>query len=427
MGREHDPCKACNPAAQDPDMNYPQYSNFNSDSIGVFGFDPTTNTVFNPASTLDFMSAFLGLSCSGSTVTSVSTRWVSPYTYQALLGSNVGGPLPGALTKHNAHVQLLFIGLSIARDRKVSRRPSFHFVAPLQGRGGRCVSQFTYEFLDGDRNVLDCGALHCQCGDGGCNCWPKSIRDSIFKPASARWFVVLEGDKELYEEAIPDPPQVQLVSDKSREDGVFITWDSTPASGLWYVVHWRDSKHRNWRGVAPRLDSKSLLIPRRLFKNERELAIRIYATSGIATGYVEQVIKLRGDAGKDGNINLSLGGVAAAPITGETGARAIPCVVSASATDSAGDQIADNHIAWYGDQGNELARGAQLDLRKLLYGRNIIRAVLTRYGGPAIGKSWQIERTRTGFMLHNAICDPIPKGAPENHTHPHPTPTPCDD
>jgi hypothetical protein len=59
LGRHHDPCKGCSPPAQNPDSNYPQYGSFPSDSIGVFGFDATTNTVFDPASALDFMTAFL--------------------------------------------------------------------------------------------------------------------------------------------------------------------------------------------------------------------------------------------------------------------------------------------------------------------------------------------------------------------------------
>src|SRR5262249_5099982 len=59
LNRKHDRCAGCNPPAQEPDSNYPQYGSFNSDSIGVFGFDPTTNPVFDPASTLDFMSAFI--------------------------------------------------------------------------------------------------------------------------------------------------------------------------------------------------------------------------------------------------------------------------------------------------------------------------------------------------------------------------------
>ena len=40
LGRRHDPCRSCVPAAQSPDSNYPQYANFSSDSIGVFGFAP---------------------------------------------------------------------------------------------------------------------------------------------------------------------------------------------------------------------------------------------------------------------------------------------------------------------------------------------------------------------------------------------------
>jgi hypothetical protein len=68
LGRDH----------SDTDSNYPKYASFPTSSIGVFGFDPTTNTVFNPASAQDFMNANVP-----------GTPWVSPYTYQALLG----GPL----------------------------------------------------------------------------------------------------------------------------------------------------------------------------------------------------------------------------------------------------------------------------------------------------------------------------------------------
>jgi hypothetical protein len=427
MGRKHDPCRACSPAPQDADENYPQYGSFNSDSIGVFGFDATTNTVFDPASTLDFMSAFIGLACSGTTVISASTRWISPYTYQALLGSTVGGPSPGALRIRDARVELLFIGLSIARDRHVTRRPSFHFVAPLRGKGGGCESRFTYEFQDKDRAVLDCGPLHCRCTEGNCNCWPKTIRDSIFKPRDARWFVVWEGDKQLYEEQIPDPPEVRLVSAKPEDDGVVVTWDSTPSDGLWYVAHWHDSKRRTWRGVAPRLESKSLLIPRALFRTERELAIRVYATSGIATGYLEYGIRLGADGGqKPGRVTLSLGGVTSTT-TGETAGRSSPCVLRLNATDPAGAQVGDEYIVWYDGSGNELAHGAQVDLRQLPFGRHVIRAVVRRYGGATVAKSWQIERTRTGCVVHNAICDPDPKGTPDEHVHPHPAPAPCDD
>jgi len=133
LNRRHATCGGCSPAPQNPDPDFPQYDGFNSDSIGVFGFDPTTNNVLNPASTLDFMSASISVGCSAANqVTSVSPRWISPYTYQGLLGASVGGP-NGALTYTSRSVMTLFLGLTVNRDRTVIRRHSFHYEV-LRGR-----------------------------------------------------------------------------------------------------------------------------------------------------------------------------------------------------------------------------------------------------------------------------------------------------
>ncbi len=55
LGRQHAPCtqNRCSIAPANVDPNYPQYGNFPSDSIGVFGFDPTISgdPVKNPRPT----------------------------------------------------------------------------------------------------------------------------------------------------------------------------------------------------------------------------------------------------------------------------------------------------------------------------------------------------------------------------------------
>ena len=167
-------------------------------------------------------------------MTGTSPRWISPYTYQALLGPSVGGPSPGGgLINKNAEVMTLFLGLEINRDRQVTRRCSFHYPAALQGRSA-CETEFSFEFLDTDRRVVDCGQLHCLCAEGGCRCWPKTIRDSIPMPDTARWFVVWEGDRRIYEEEIGDRPQVRITEIESTQDGVLVRWESEPA-GLCYL------------------------------------------------------------------------------------------------------------------------------------------------------------------------------------------------
>jgi len=365
------------------------------------------------------MSASVGLGCSPtSQVTSVSSRWISPYTYQGLLGATVGGP-GGALLFSGRHVMTLFLGLTIGRDRKVVRRFSFHYEAPRQGGTG-CESPFSYEFLDEKRQVLDCGLLHCRCTGGNCQCWPKVLRDAIPKPHNARWFVVWEGDKQIYEEKIPDPPQVRIVAAVSQAEGSQLTWYSTPADGLWYLVHWRDTRHGVFRGVAPRLQKKSLLVPKRLFASGPELRVRVYATSGIATGYADTTLKLDYPEPPGPGLTL-LGGQHAAK-----GPQPISCVLSVIAMDSAGRQVGADHISWFTGGGNQLARGSHLDLRSLPIGTHVVRAVARGLGGALIGKSWLVERTAERCLMHHVICDPPPKRTHEEHQHPHPAPPPCE-
>jgi hypothetical protein len=416
LGRNHAPCRGCPNSPSSPDNDYPTYNGFPPDSIGVFGFDPTTNTVVNPASTLDFMSGRLGVGCTAGTVSSVTPRWISPYTYQGLLGQRLGATA-GALTLLDRPQMTLFLGLTIPRDRKVVRRHSFHYQAPPQGSSG-CASAFTYELLDGERQVLDCGPLHCGCTGSDCHCWPKIIRDAIVMPAGARLLKVWEGEKEIYEEKIPDPPKVRITGRDVDQQGIHLRWESEPGRGLWYVVHWKDVRSGEYRGVAPRQEEKKLLIPRRLFASGAELRVRVYATSGIATGFVEEVLKLE-------DTHLPSAQLTLVGATSAEGPQHLPAVLTAIATDSAGGQDEGDRIAWYDGAGSQLARGRHLDTRTLPPGRHVVRAV-GRGLGAILRKSWLIERTADGITLHHAICDPPPRRSHEEHHHPHPKPPKCE-
>jgi hypothetical protein len=398
LGRDH----------TDTDPNYPHYDSFPTSSIGVFGFDPTTNTVLNPASAQDFMNSVVP-----------AIPWISPYTYQALLGGSAGGPGPGG-PQINPHgnVTTLFLGLSIDRQGKVTRRPSFYYAAPLRWRRG-CKTDFMAEFLDADRHVLDCAPLHCRCTDCGCRCWPKVLRDAIPLPPGAKWLLVWEDNKQLYEEEIPGPPIVKVTGTQLQKDGLLLQWTSEPA-GLWYLVHWFDRKHGVFRGVAPRLQDTSLLVPRSLFVDGSELEVCVLATSGIATGRDCRKVNL--DDYQPQNPNIGLVGVD----TTQQGSKPIPCVITAVVTDAAGRQSPGAQIRWYSAQGAEIARGSQLDLRSLSLGRHVVRAVFRSAGLKATAKSWLIERTPAGCLLISTICGPPAKGIPDPRPHPHPAPPACD-
>ncbi|MGH9894027.1 MAG: hypothetical protein ACREA0_19015, partial [bacterium] len=139
LGRKHAPCDNVTRCAtpRNADDSYPVYSGYDSDSIGEYGFDPTTTlgTVKRPATYHDFM----GYS---------PNNWISPYTYKALMSAIPGSPVSGgaaiasstALRRDGEWIPVkqpkLFLRLDIYRDRAVLH-PSFHFDARPRINTGR--------------------------------------------------------------------------------------------------------------------------------------------------------------------------------------------------------------------------------------------------------------------------------------------------
>jgi len=412
LDRHHAPCATgCTVSPADPDDNYPQYGSFRSDSIGVYGFDPTSNTVYPPSGYSDFMAYFF-------------PQWVSAYTYNGLRGSSFhpagGGSAPGASPhfREDVDFDILVVGLRITRDRKVTRRPSFNFAGKLLNRK-RC-GQFTAELQDENREPLGCADLHCNC-DAGCKCWPKHIRDVVPFPPGSRWLVIWENDTKVYEEEIPPAPKVKIQSAEETKDGVVLTWAAQPKDkALWYLVHWYDARGDVWRGVAPRQQTTTLLVPRRLFAEARELRVRVLATPGLGTGVAEDVITLGHPAPPPPRLILL--GVD----TSRDKPLSIPYVLHAAMLDSAGRQLPDDRMTWYGND-EMIGRGSQVDLRALGVGRHAVR--LTTRGDPRpAARTWIVERTPAGFRLHHEDCDPKPKVTGAAHEHPHAAPPdPCRD
>jgi hypothetical protein len=406
LGRRHAPCRACSPPAQDPDPNFPQYNTFNSDSIGVFGFDPTTNQVFNPATSLDFMTAFLS-----------GTEWISPYTHQALLGPIQGGPAaPGAMTQLGGLRETLFLYMEISRDRAVSLRVSFHYPAPPQGGTG-CDTRFSYEFHDRHREVLDCGPLHCPCAESRCGCWPVRIRDAVPLPPSAHWLVIYEDEEPIHEAAIGDPPTVRIAEPYDiTDDGVRVRW-SSDAEDVWYLVHVEDPAQGIYRGLAPRTQDDSIVVPRRLFTHGPRLRVRVLACSGMATGTAEAELQLPRSEPSEVSITLlDLESVAQLPAD-------LPAVITAHAVDSSGRQVPPDDLAWYDEPGNLVARGAQLDLRTIGPDRRLLRVVARGHLGRTAGRNFLVESQAGRHLLHSEFADPPRASRPaQPHQHPHPAP-----
>lgn len=411
LGRKHAPCggNRCNPAPANTDPNYPQYGTFPSDSIGVFGFDPTTNDVFDPATTFDFMAYS-------------SPTWVSAYTYMGLSGAFPptgpgGGASVGAHHDQGREREVMFLGLDIDRDGTVTRRPSFHHPGRIIETTG--CGERTLEILDRDGRVVVCTPLDCGC-DEDCECWPKRIRQLIPWPKEAGRIIVWDGKEEIYTEEVPDPPRIEAGEQVEERKGVKIDWEAEGSEGeekggdVWYIVHWWDEAREVWRGVAPRQTEPSIVVPRSLFTRQT-LAIRILATSGLATGYAELELKL--EHPPKPKIDVLIAGRTPGRPTRDR-------VVHAVAVDRSGRQAANELISWHDARGAEIGRGAFLDTRTLSHEHQLARAVVRHEDGLA-AKGWLGEPSVAGFVIHHEIVDPDPTQVEEHH-HPHPPPEPSE-
>ncbi len=104
-------------------------------------------------------------------------------------------------------------------------------------------------------------------------------------------------------------------------------------------------------------------VPKSLFATAK-LQVRVLATSGIATGYVEETITL--DDHTPSGVSVMLVGHDPTVVVPQPLARA---VLHAVAADAAGRQIPNDSIVWYDTGGTELGRGAYLDMRSLPHGQ----------------------------------------------------------
>lgn len=397
-GRAHAPCDSPSRCSSpgSPDDDYPVYGNYPSDSIGEFGYDPVTDTVFDPVNAFDFM-GYTG-----------SNNWVSPYTYTGLMSRTAPTAGGAAGPWRPIRAMTLFLDLSIDRQRRVSRRPSFHFPAVPRSGGGGCHTPFSVEFLDDCHGVLACHPLPEDCCSCGSSCWPRSLRGELPLPSGARWLVVWEDRTKVYEECIPDPPAVSLDCNPVADSNNFrLDWAAVPsqpsvrAEDLWFLVQWQDTNGA-WRGLMPRTRERSALVPVRLFGSRRRMAVRVLATAGLATGMAQCV--LARPASPPQPVTVVITGAGPGDTVPGTPVPVGPAGVRADAVDEAGRAIPDPGFVWFDGAGRAIARGRRLN-RRALRGVDTLRLVATklllRRATPGTQR-WSVHRNGASIELRQA-------------------------
>lgn len=414
LGRQHAPCdnvtRCATPA--DTDSSYPVYSGYDSDSIGEYGVNTGSGAVQDPAVAHDIM----GYS---------SNKWISPYTYKALMSRvpDTFGAAAGAAAASESGLPQrrfqdrgdwiklkqprLFLNMAIDRTRSVKLKPAFHFLAYPQAHGHK-RTDFVAELQDENGNALKHACLFASDHGRPCGCahglWPLKIRQAIsFHPKAVR-LLIYECDKVVYEQAIPAPPTVRLTvsdADNLEQKTLGLQWQALAGGGdekaLWYLVQWRDARG-TWRGCAARTQKTSLRVPKALFGRQQAIALRVLASSGIATGegLWEGTLRLPPrETGRD--LRISLVGVAA----GATGSLPVPPFLRMAVSGFTGALAERQYLRWYDSQGAEIGRGRTLDLRTLRRGFHAVRAVALDTGQGTGSATWAIEHTRSGqFVLH---------------------------
>jgi len=421
LGRQHAPCDNITRCAspRNTDDGFPSYSGYDSDSIGEYGFNLDNGRVVDPSIAHDMMGY------SGS-------KWISPYTYKALRsripeiddGDAGGGAAALAVSssrsrdrgewikKKSSH---LFLRLRIHRDRSVHFQPAFHYAVFPQGHGN-LPTDFVVELHDEHGDVLrsaclyagghdTCCACSCEGRSGRCS-WPLVIRQAVPFDHRAKKLVLYECDTLIHDASIPEPPDVKVRCEGARNTNatdLALSWStakpSDSAGGLWYLVQWRDA-HGTWRGGAPRTQATSLQVPKTLFGRQQEAAVRVLATSGIATGqglWQGSIRRPRRPRTADGNLRIFLTG-ASKPTTKT---QALPSIIRVAAVDDDGSSLARPAVRWYDSRGGELGRGRSLDLRTLPVGAHTVRVAILNTGYGTGTVQWLLERTAGGqFLLH---------------------------
>lgn len=418
LGRNHAPCDNVTRCARpsNTDGDYPRYSGYDSDSIGEFGVDPAgpVGAIKNPGTAHDVMGYSPG-------------RWISPYTYKALMSAvpvtSSAGPAeafsaasaeafsaaPASARYDGEWIPIkqpvLFVRLDIDREGSATLEHAFHFEARPRPAGS-VETSYSVVFLDGDKRPLSSACLYADASGCGCGCddaAPLRIRQAVAFPEGARTMLLLRCQETVERWPIPDPPNVEVGCERD-EAAITVSWEIDGGSDndrdveYWSLVQWRDHAG-TWRGCAPRTRERTLAIPLSVFRATREVTIRVLVSSGIATGVAACTVSREPQPPRGRHRPRVVLSVAPSAATRTELPASLRAAVVGARAGGAG------RIRWFASDGGELASGRTLDLRWLPVGQTLVSARVVGSSDRVRPGSWLIERTQAGrfFLLHGDL------------------------
>lgn len=352
-------------------------------------------------------------------------KWISPYTYKALMTRIPGifGASASAITSKSAlflrynNLSLndnewvrvktphLFLRIDINHEKEVSFHTAFHFDCLPRAHGNN-KTEFNIKFLDEKGKVIKSSCLFTDESCCSCGChqpdFPVKIRQAISYPLQASTIILFECEKEIYRDKIKEVPKVNVECndhDNPEAATIKLRWNTNEGNssddGKLALIQWRD-RVGVWRGCCPRTSQNKVQIPKYLFGKQREITLRVLVSNGIATGEGEWKGPLKYVAPKrDESENLVIAGV---PLKGKESV-ALPSVIRAVALTSENSMHHLAEIRWYNEKGAELGIGKNFNLANLPVGESILSATVLESGQGTVSNQWLIRRTENNQFL----------------------------
>ena len=350
-GRAHAPCG--NPGGVD--QAYPQYGNYPSGSIGEFGVDVATSTVYDPASSFDFMTYCL------------NNAWVSPYTYEGLMNCFPAFSVAGEMVPRRR--ELLYVPCTIFRDGTVKTRGAgFHLQGYLDSYA-RSTTPYFVELHDEVGRILEARRLEL-------NDPHRSLHDAALDfLAALPWHddastvVWKRDDKVLHTLKIePAAPKLEISSPSGRQplSGTHtVKWTNRSSSRqVSYMLRYSNDTGNSWRAIATALSVTEYTVDLDTLPGGDSCVFQVLASAGIRTASATTTPFAVGR--KPATTSIVLPRDEAAFVHGDT--------VTLFGTVSSGDGIGGDGdtLSWSSSIDGFLGSGSQLAVHTLSAGKHRI-------------------------------------------------------
>ncbi len=364
------------------DTNYPTYEPYNTAangmaSIGEYGTDPTTGTIYSPNSSRDIMS-YCG------------SRWISLYHYQALMEHpmldpkivsgdreelppyiyekfrdprRIPDPTPPwegirILDQKEAELQRYIVVTGFIQHDQVEIK-SVLKIETRPNLSGQRLEGFTAELLNANNQVVQRSALlnllshacGCGCGSQGSH-EPSGVIQAILPDSDEGiTLCIRRKNEELWTRRVPDQEiTIEEVNARIEEDELYITWnisasDQYPSER---IVKYSSNNGQDWQTLAVNLTEDRAIVPVKLLKPGNDL-IEVIVSDGFnsATGSTTVNIPLR-----EPTVTILW------PAEGSTVRTDLVARFWGTASGSDGESIADSNLCWELD-GRPIGEGSE--------------------------------------------------------------------